>query len=162
MGIGSWIGGVVKGVVTPVVGAVSKYKTERNEIAKAELQGQLEVTKAETEFKVAEFKAKADRVANTDQNTFDLDKMAMKEAAKTWWDEFLVLIYLFPFLYTMIFALMSGWGAGVMVEPSVIWAEINGLADWYKYGLALIGVRYLGFRNLLRKGMEMYAARKKA
>ena len=152
-----WLGKVVE----PVVGGISKYATEKNEIKKAKLEGEIEVTKAEAAFKVAEFKAKADRVINTDQNTFDLDKMAMKEAAKTWWDEFLVLIFLFPFLYTMIFALMSGIGAGVMVEPSVIWAEINGLADWYKYGLALIGVRYLGFRNLLRKGMEMYSAKKK-
>ena len=129
----NWLGKIVE----PVVGGISKYATEKNEIKKAKLEGEIEVTKAEAAFKVAEFKAKADRVMNTDQNTFDLDKMAMKEAAKTWWDEFLVLVYLFPFLYTMIFALMSGWGAGVMVEPSVIWAEINGLADWYKYGLAL-------------------------
>ena len=153
----NWLGKIVE----PVVGGISKYATEKNEIKKTKLEGEIEVVKAEAAFKVAEFKAKADRVINTDQNTFDLDKMAMKEAAKTWWDEFLVLIFLFPFLYTMIFALMSGWGTGTMVEPSVIWAEINGLADWYKYGLALIGVRYLGFRNLLRKGMEMYAAKKK-
>ena len=154
----NWLGKVVE----PVVGAVSTYATEKNEIKKAKLDGEIEITKAKAEFEVAKFKAKAAREVTTDKGTFDLDKMAVAEAAKTWWDEFLVLIYLSPLLYTIFYALFSGLilGTGGLVDPSVLWNEINGLADWYKYGLALIGVRYLGFRSLLRKLMEMYGKKK--
>ena len=78
----NWLGKVVE----PVVGGISKFATEKNEIKKAKLDGDIEIAKAKAEFKVAQFKAKAAREVTTDKGTFDLDKMAVAEAAKTWWD----------------------------------------------------------------------------
>ena len=154
----NWLGKVVE----PVVGAVSTYASEKNEIKKAKLDGEIEAVKAEAEFRVAQWKSKAAREATIDKGTFDLDKMAVAEAAKTWWDEGLVLLYLSPFIYQLFYAFFSGliMGTGGLVDPQVLWDGINNLADWYKWGLLLVGVRYLGFRNLLRKGIELYSKKK--
>ena len=158
----NWLGKVVE----PVVGGISKYATEKNEIKKAKLEGEIEVTKAKAEFEVAKFKAKAEREITTDKSTFDLDKMAVAEAAKTFWDEFLVLIYISPLVYALLFAIFGGLSftggfVWVLADPSVVFNVFNNLDEWYRWGLVLIGVRYLGFRSLLRKGMEMYSAKKK-
>ena len=121
------------------------------------LQGKQKIGEAKIAFKVAQFQAKAKAIETVQGRTFDLDELSVKEAAKTYWDEALCIVYLAPFIYTVMihpFHAAGGW-----VHPSEMWDAINHTPDWYKYGVALIGVRYLGFRNLLRNLIEAWRAK---
>ena len=147
---------IVKEVVTsanPVTGIISGITS----LGGQWLQGKQKIGEAKIAFKVAQFQAKAKAIETVQGRTFDLDELSVKEAAKTYWDEFLCVIYLYPFIYTvMVYPLVQ---AGGWVNPEVMWEAINHTPDWYKYGVALIGVRYLGFRNLLRNLIEAWRAK---
>ena len=115
------------------------------------LTGKQEVGKAKVKAEVASLKAKITIAQTVAERTFDLDRMAVQEAAKSWWDEFLCLIYLSPFL-------MQVWAFFfVSYQPAADHAmtKMQELTlGYYMIGVAMIGVRYLGFRNLFRTWLQ--------
>ena len=115
---------------------------------KAERKDKLNEAKLNRDIKVLEHEATSQSLDQRAQNR--LDVMAQKEAAASYWDEFLVLSFLAPFFYTVAYPFLSG----TLVHPDEVWKSIESTADWYRYGLLLIGVRYLGFRRLFNKFLD--------
>ena len=108
------------------------------------LQGRQEIGKARVSATVEDLKAKA-RISQTiTERTFDLDMLAMKEASKSWWDEALCVMALYPMIRT-------GWETETIPE---LWVNISAMPLEYQILVMMIFVRYLGLRTELRMWLQ--------
>lgn len=129
-----------------VLGFISKPitmwidKSESRKYMKTE--GQLEITKAEVAFKVAQFKAKSDRLLKNDQVDADYDLAAQAEKRHTLADEILLVCtialvgchFLFPA------SMAAGWAAmGYKTAP---W--------WLEFIIVGIYISVFGLMRLFR------------
>ena len=151
----SFFGALVEPVAAlggKVVGAWSANREGKRRIVAQRLENQAVEEKAASDFRVAEFRAKADRLTKKDDHAFTLDELAVKEAAKTWWDEFLALAWLVVTTYypIAIYPIILWASGGAIPEPSVIF-EAMGDIPWQVWAVDFgIMARYLGLRGWFR------------
>ena len=129
-----------------------KTKGEFN-IARDKLRGLQAIAEAETEFRVAEWKAKADRAMRKDEMAFTLDEIAVREGAQTKWDEILSGVWLLVTTYypVVIYPFLAFWLANAPLPSGT--DIIRTLSDlpWFiqivDFGIM---ARYLGLRGWFR------------
>ena len=135
-----------------VVGAWSANREGKRRIVAQRLENQAVEDKAASDFRVAEFKAKADRLATKDAHAFTLDELAVKEAAKSWWDEFLAFTWLVVTTYypIAIYPIIIWASGGAVPEPSILFDQMDKI-PWGVWIVDLgIMARYLGLRGWFR------------
>ncbi len=109
---------------------------------------------AKAKLQLAQFEAEAERVGRKMdidleqlRQTATLDTLAIRQANKSWFDEFLALILLLP-------GILSAAGACLGAPPELwgktIFAALDETPLWYQLALGLLMVHYFGFRSLLR------------
>lgn len=115
-------------------------KSESRKYMKTE--GQLEITKAEVQFKVAQFQAKAERLMRNDQVDADYDMAAQSEKRHTFADEILLVctIVLVGCHFFIPESMASGWAAmGYIAAP---W--------WLEFIIVGIYISIFGLMRLFR------------
>ena len=158
----NWLGKVVE----PVVGAVSTYTSEKNAIKKAKLDGDLEITKAKAELEVTKLKnkaqmdmtqleAKIDKGKAIDAGNLSLDKMSMREAAKSFFDEAIAVLLLSPFIYLLAYNFKE------FPPPDQIFTAMAGMPQLYWAVIILIMMRYLSMRGTIERFAKLYFDAKK-
>ena len=102
------------------------------------LQGRLERTKANTEMKVAEAKARATVMEKQATGEIDWDLEAIRGARNSWKDEWLVILFSIPLILAFV--------------PNMELVVLNGfevleqMPEWYQYSLGVIGASSFGVR----------------
>ena len=102
------------------------------------LQGRLERTKANTEMKVAEAKARATVMEKQATGEIDWDLEAIRGARISWKDEWLVILFSIPLVLAFI--------------PNMELVVLNGFSvleqmpEWYQYSLGVIVASSFGVR----------------
>ena len=141
------IGQLLASVVAPVSDVAKQYIAGKNKIAGAKV-----------DFEVAKFAARAKRLDTEQGQNYDLDKLAVKEAAKTCWDEAICLLPLSYLAYSLIWGVYgyaNGWRSPMEVS--------SGLGEHGHYFLmvliGLVYIRYLGFRGFALKGFKLWKSR---
>ncbi len=134
-------------MIGAIVGAVGKVAGQwlGNRKAKADAESNLAIAELNARASVAERKAEYE--LDSLRQTSSLDLLAVKEAAKSWFDEFLCLLFLAPGILASIGAC---FGNGYAMWGLAIFASMEAMPVWYQVVLGLLLVRYLGFRGLLR------------
>jgi len=102
------------------------------------LQGRLERTKANTEMKVAEAKARATVMEKQATGEIDWDLEAIRGARNSWKDEWLVILFSIPLILAFV--------------PNMELVVLNGfqvleqMPEWYQYSLGVIVASSFGVR----------------
>ena len=106
------------------------------------LQGRLERSKANTEMKVAEAKARATVMEKQATGEIDWDLEAIRGARNSWKDEWLVILFSIP----LILAFIPG-GEEVVQNG---FAQLEKMPEWYQYSLGVIIAASFGVRSATR------------
>ena len=138
------IGQILAGVVAPVSDVAKQYLANKNE-----------ETKAKTGYKVAVFQAKAELAKEELQQSFSLDRLSLKQMAKTWWDEAICLIPLGILGYAIFYALFKGVYPE-LVPPQEIYSALKAMPVELQILIGVIYMRYLGLQGFALKMMAMY------
>ena len=98
--------------------------------------------KQKVKQRISEAKALA-RISRIEANTKadnDLDSLTVAEQKNTWKDEFVVLVFLLPFIGSFI----------PVVQESVLagWEYVSKAPDWYNYVIYGIVISVLGLRRM--------------
>ena len=158
----NWLGKIVE----PVVGGISKFASEKNEIKKAKLDGEIEITRAKTELKLTQIKnqaemdmtqleAKIDKSKAIDAGNLSLDKMSMREAAKSFFDEAIAVLLLSPFIYLLAYNFKN------FPPPEQIFTAMANMPQLYWAVIILIMMRYLSMRGTIERFAKLYFDAKK-
>lgn len=131
---------ILGAVVAPVADLGSQFL--KNSKAKSQAKADYEIAVLQAKIRNADKEQELKLIDALAQN--NLDKLAVQEAAQSWFDEILVCGYLSLLVIT---AVDPEWAKEIM-------AALDLLPQWYLYGVGLIGVRYLGFRRLLNKFLD--------
>ena len=134
--------------LTSLIAPVSK-------VASQYVEGKQKIEGARIDFEVAKFAARARRLDTEQGQNYDLDKLAVKEAAKTCWDELICLLPLSYLAYSLLWGIYgfdAGWRSPMEVS--------SGLGEHGHYFLmiliGLVYIRYLGFRGFALKGFKVW------
>ena len=135
-----WLKTLVSFITDPIADLTGGY-VERKRIA-AEMAA--DVARAENNFKIAQFEAKAKRCMQAEQNDADYDFLVLKNRDKTIMDEVIILFFLglfvCHFIPTMQPYMHKGWQA-----------MGYGGAPWYfEFVIVGIAVSTLGLMRLFR------------
>lgn len=133
-----WIGSVINNGF----GLGKQYLQNKGRVADAEVAYELAKLKARSELAATEARYELEVL----KQTGDLDRMSMREAAKSIFDEFICMI---P-LSMLIYAIFDPAGAGKVFD------ELESLPTWFLVLIGLIYVRYLSYRGLLRFGLKLW------
>ena len=125
----------------PVAELIGGWNARKEVAAKSAAK----IAEAETEFKVAQFEARAERVKRESLMDFTYDMQVLKNRNLTIADELLILVWLLVFLahffpWTQPF-MQSGWEA-MGYKGSPPW--------WFEFGMIGILVSTLGLFRVLR------------
>ena len=127
-----------------ILGFISKPITSYIEGKQArqymKTEGALEIKKAEVGLKIAEFKARADRLALNDARDSDYDLAAQREKRHSLADEFLILCTVVLVACTFFFPTHMAKG----------WAAISGGPWWLEFIIVGIFVSVFGLMRLLQ------------
>ncbi len=132
------------GAIVKVLGeGVGQYFGYRKQ--KAAAKAELEISELRAKTGVSDQRAALE--LETLKQTSSLDTLAVRQANKSWFDEFLSLLLLSP-------GLLSAIGACLGASPEnwgrLIFDVMNDFPLWYQAAIGLIMVHYFGFRSLLR------------
>ena len=111
----SWIGELVK----PITGAVSKYQ-----------EGKTRIKEAKIDAEVAKYKAQEQRWLRESDAESSWDNKALEQSQYSWKDEFIMLIWLAPFIMLFI-----PWLQPYAVKGFVSLSEVP-----YGYWLVIFGI----------------------
>ncbi|HEA15345.1 MAG TPA: hypothetical protein ENH88_02625 [Pseudoalteromonas prydzensis] len=135
-----WIKSVLSFITDPIADLTGGY-VERKRIA-AEMAA--DVARAENNFKIAQFNAKAKRCMQAEQNDADYDLLVLKNRDKTMMDEVIILFFLGLFIGHFIPAMQpymqKGWQA----------MGYNGAPWYFEFVIVGIAVSTLGLMRLFR------------
>lgn len=122
--------------VIPIIGTLV-------EIGGKWLDNKQKVAQAKTDAEITTIKAKAERQSKSEDQNYDLDRLAMENMQKSWKDELILLVFLAPMVMSFIPSL-SGYalaGFGVIAQ----------MPEWYRYIIIGMVVVIYGLRGLLEK-----------
>ena len=127
-----------------ILGFISKPITSYIEGKQArqymKTEGALEIKKAEVGLKIAEFKARADRLALNDARDSDYDLAAQREKRHSLADEFLILCTVALVIFTFIYPTHMAEG----------WAAISAGPWWLEFIIIGIYTSVFGLMRLLQ------------
>lgn len=135
-----WLKTAFEFFTNPIADLTGGYR-ERKRIA-AEMAA--DVAKAENNFKIAQFKAKARRCEQAEQNDADYDLLVLKNRDKTIMDEIIILFFLALFVCHFIPAMQPYMAAG--------WQAMgyDGAPWYFEFVIVGIAVSTLGLMRLFR------------
>ena len=136
-----------------VVGAWSANKEGKRRLVAQRIENQAREAKAETDFKVKQFEVRAERLTNQDAHEFTLDELAVKEASKSHWDEFLAFVWLLATTWypIAIYPTILWYQSGTPPTPEEMKATLAAL-PWEVWVIDFgIMARYLGLRGFFTK-----------
>ena len=135
-----WLKTLVSFITDPIADLTGGY-VERKRIA-AEMAA--DVARAENNFKIAQFEAKAKRCMQAEQNDADYDFLVLKNRDKTIMDEVIILFFLGLFVCHFIPAMQpymhKGWQA----------MGYEGAPWYFEFVIVGIAVSTLGLMRLFR------------
>lgn len=135
-----WLKSVFSFLTDPIADLTGGYR-ERKRIA-AEMAA--DVARAENNFKIAQFSAKAKRLEQVEQNDADYDLLVLKNRDKTIMDEVIILFFLGLFICHFIPAMQpymqKGWQA----------MGYKGAPWYFEFVIVGIAVSTLGLMRLFR------------
>lgn len=147
-----WLKTLVSFITDPIADLTGGY-VERKRIA-AEMAA--DVARAENNFKIAQFEAKAKRCMQAEQNDADYDLLVLKNRDKTMMDEVIILFFLGLFVCHFIPAMQpymqKGWQA----------MGYNGAPWYFEFVIVGIAVSTLGLMRLFRAFWGSKGGNKKA
>ena len=136
----TWLKTALEFITNPIADLTGGYR-ERKRIA-AEMAA--DIAKAESNFKIAQFNAKARRCEQAEQNDADYDLLVLKNRDKTFMDEIIILFFLGLFVCHFIPAMQpfmaAGWNA----------MGYNGAPWYFEFVIVGIAVSTLGLMRLFR------------
>ncbi|MEZ7277238.1 hypothetical protein [Pseudoalteromonas sp. 68 DY56-GL68] len=135
-----WLKTLIAFITDPIADLTGGY-VERKRIA-AEMAA--DVARAENNFKIAQFEAKAKRCMQAEQNDADYDLLVLKNRDKTFMDEIIILFFLGLFICHFIPAMQpymqKGWQA----------MGYKGAPWYFEFVIVGIAVSTLGLMRLFR------------
>ena len=138
------IGGLVT-LGSAIVGGISGYFKDKNEIKKVQVE-------ADKLLIMAEAESKAKRLEREAEMDYDLDRIAMQNMDKSWKDELILLIWLTPVIMCFI--------PEYHIYVTNGFASLALVPDWYMYILVGMVTVIYGMRGLLRMMIEKFGFRK--
>lgn len=114
--------------LSPIVGLAGTF-----------LEGHIAKTKAKTEVKVAEAKARATIMEKKATGEIDWDLEAIKGSQNSWKDEWIVILFSIPLCLAFI------PGCEDIVKHG--FEQLEKMPDWYQYSLGVIIAASLGVRS---------------
>ena len=107
------------------------------------LDNKQKVAQAKADAEVVVIQAKAERQSKSEDQNYDLDRLAMENMQKSWKDELILLVFLVPMVMSFIPSLSQYALAGFGV--------ISQMPEWYRYIIIGMVVVIYGLRGLLEK-----------
>jgi hypothetical protein len=107
------------------------------------LDNKQKISQAKTEAELLTIKARAERQSKSEDQNYDLDRLAMENMEKSWKDEVILLVFLVPMIMSFIPSLSDYALAGFGV--------IAQMPEWYRYIIIGMVVVIYGLRGLLEK-----------
>jgi magnesium-transporting ATPase (P-type) len=107
------------------------------------LDNKQKIAQAKTEAEIATINARAARQSKSEDQNYDLDRLAMENMEKSWKDEVILLVFLAPMIMSFIPSLSDYALAGFGV--------IAQMPEWYRYIIIGMVVVIYGLRGLLEK-----------
>ena len=103
---------MLAGLGGKVVDGVANYASNKQKLKQVKLEGTIETERAKAELEVTKLKnkaemdmttlqAKVDKSKAIDAGNLSLDKMSMREATKSFFDEAIATLLLSPFIYLL-------------------------------------------------------------
>ena len=135
-------------LIGPVVGAVSGYFKDRQEIKKAKVEAEKITIQAEAEVKKAEAVSKMKRAEAGELQDYELDRIAMKNMEKSWKDELVLIIFLIPAVMSFI--------PGYSYQVKAGFDALAQTPDWYQWILMGMIIVIYGLRGMASKVMDKF------
>jgi hypothetical protein len=122
-------------IISSVVGGVSDYFKGKQELKKVKLE-------ADKKVMIARAEAEVTRMLRQAEQDYDLDRQAMMNMNNSWKDEFILLIFSLPIIFSFFPQTKSHVDEG--------FNALEGIPDWFMYLFVGIVVSIYGLRSLLR------------
>ena len=119
---------MIGALIGPIAGLASTF-----------LEGHLAKSKANTDMKVAEAKAKANVMERQATGEIDWDLEAIKGSQNSWKDEWLVILFSIP----LILAFCGDWGRQIVADGFL---ALEVMPSYYQYTLGVIVSASFGVR----------------
>jgi hypothetical protein len=135
------LGSLGKAIATPA----TEYIKGRNEIKKIKIKGKrlIILTKIRAEIAKAEAQGRNDL-------TYDLQ--ALENQKTSWKDEFLTLVFTFPFMLSFLSPFVDAiFGTEITPQIRVAWETVAIAPDWYQWVMIGIVASVYGLRWLFRQ-----------
>ena len=156
----------IAGLGGKVVEGVSNYAAKKQELKQVKLTGELDIAKAAAELEVTKLKnkaemdmtqlqAKIDKGKAVDAGNLSLDKMSMREAAKSFFDEAIAVLLLSPFIYLLYYNFRE------LPPPDQIFTAMANMPQLYWMVIVIIMMRYLSMRGTIERFAKLYFDAKK-
>jgi len=133
-------------ILETVVDGVKDHFKGKQELKKLEAEAKKKVLEAETQAKVATQMAKIDMLTKSQDNDFKLDMIAMQSMNKSWKDEFVLAIFLFPLIGAFVPQLQGYVMGGFQLMEFI--------PQWWIYLTIGMVVSIMGLRGLLHEFMK--------
>ncbi|QKF82045.1 hypothetical protein [Halarcobacter ebronensis] len=132
------------------VDAFSSWNSNRSEIKKIKLENKKELVQLDHELKVAKAQSQI-RMAEQDQaQTYNLDMQTTIDMAKTYKDEFILIIFYIPMIMAFI---------GYQDEVLKAFKSLDLMPDWYILIIVLLAVSISGMRGLFKQALELIGSK---
>ena len=135
-------------LIGPVVGAVSGYFKDKQEIKKAKVEAEKITIQAEAEVKKADAVNKMKRAKQGQLQDYELDRIAMNNMEKSWKDELILVVFLVPAVLSFI--------PGYAEQVKAGFEALAQTPDWYQWTLMGMIVVIYGLRGMAGKVMDKF------
>lgn len=131
----SLLGGLIPGFIKDAVGMVGDHFQHKRELKSAEVLAQVKLTQARAEHTIT--MAQTGQVAEINWNI-----QAIKNAAGSWKDEYILILFSPPLIMAFIPGLAPYVGLG--------FAELDLMPEWYKMSLGVMVAGSYGHQKLIQ------------
>jgi len=138
--------GAIANLAGSVISGVNDHFKGKQELKKVKLIADKELIAMEAKAKIAVQQAKVDMMLNTQDNDFKLDMIALQNQKKSWKDEFVLAIFMIPFIAIFIPQYHH------FVEDG--FKAMEYIPEWWTYLVIGMVVSIMGLRGLLRDFMS--------
>ena len=132
--------GIFASLGTAIIGGITGYFKDKNEIKKVEVE-------AEKMLVLAKAEAEANKMKRESEQDYDLDKLSMIAMEKSWQDEFLLILFSIPL------AMCFFPDYRQYVEDGFKTLKI--IPEWFMYIYVAMIVVIYGLRGLLRMFLQL-------
>ena len=152
---------MLAGLGGKVVDGVANYASNKQKLKQVKLEGTIETERAKAELEVTKLKnkaemdmttlqAKVDKSKAIDAGNLSLDKMSMREATKSFFDEAIATLLLSPFIYLLYYNFKE------LPPPDQIFMAMANMPQIYWAVIIIIMMRYLSMRGTIERFAKLY------